>query len=153
MHWDESTISTSDVPMPKATAPIAPWVEVCESPHTMVMPGNDRPVSGPTTMDNAVLLGVHLELRHAKLFTVAVERLYLLAAHGILHGLILVVSLDVMVGHAVDLVGAEHLESALTKPVESLWRRDLMAVQPVNVKLGGTVFHNLHDVAVPNLVK
>ena len=37
------------VPMPKATAPKAPWVEVCESPQTMVMPGWVRPSSGPIT--------------------------------------------------------------------------------------------------------
>ena len=49
MHCEASTISTSEVPMPKATAPIAPWVEVCESPQTIVMPGSDRPLSGPTT--------------------------------------------------------------------------------------------------------
>ncbi len=41
------TCSTSLVPMPKANAPSAPWVEVCESPHTMVMPGRVRPCSGP----------------------------------------------------------------------------------------------------------
>ena len=34
-----STCSTSLVPIPKASAPNAPWVEVCESPHTIVMPG------------------------------------------------------------------------------------------------------------------
>ena len=28
MHWLAITISTSLVPMPKATAPMAPWVEV-----------------------------------------------------------------------------------------------------------------------------
>ena len=49
MHCEAITISTSLVPMPKATAPIAPWVEVCESPQTMVMPGSDSPFSGPTT--------------------------------------------------------------------------------------------------------
>ena len=49
MHWEASTISTSLVPMPKATAPMAPWVEVCESPQTMVIPGSERPFSGPTT--------------------------------------------------------------------------------------------------------
>ena len=49
MHCEAITISTSDVPMPKATAPMAPWVEVWESPHTMVMPGRERPFSGPTT--------------------------------------------------------------------------------------------------------
>ena len=47
--WVASTISTSDVPMPNASAPNAPWVAVCESPHTMVMPGCVRPSSGPMT--------------------------------------------------------------------------------------------------------
>ena len=40
------TCSTSEVPMPMAIAPNAPWVEVCESPHTMVMPGWVRPSTG-----------------------------------------------------------------------------------------------------------
>ena len=44
-----STCSTSLVPMPKASAPKAPWVEVWLSPHTMVMPGWVRPCSGPMT--------------------------------------------------------------------------------------------------------
>ena len=33
--------------MPKAIAPKAPCVEVCESPHTIVMPGWVRPSCGP----------------------------------------------------------------------------------------------------------
>jgi len=44
-----STCSTSEVPTPKASAPKAPWVEVCESPHTMVIPGWVIPCSGPMT--------------------------------------------------------------------------------------------------------
>ncbi len=44
-----STCSTSLVPMPKAIAPKAPWVEVCESPQTTVMPGMVSPSWGPTT--------------------------------------------------------------------------------------------------------
>ena len=40
------TCSTSEVPMPNASAPNAPCVEVCESPHTMVMPGWVRPRIG-----------------------------------------------------------------------------------------------------------
>ena len=47
--WVASTCSTSLVPMPKASAPKAPWVEVWLSPHTMVMPGSVRPCSGPMT--------------------------------------------------------------------------------------------------------
>ena len=47
--WVASTISTSLVPMPKASAPKAPWVAVWESPQTMVMPGWVSPSSGPMT--------------------------------------------------------------------------------------------------------
>ncbi len=47
--WVASTCSTWLVPMPNASAPKAPWVEVWESPHTTVMPGWVRPSCGPTT--------------------------------------------------------------------------------------------------------
>ena len=35
--------------MPKASAPKAPWVEVCESPQTISSPGWVSPSSGPMT--------------------------------------------------------------------------------------------------------
>ena len=44
-----STCSTSDVPMPKASAPNAPCVDVWLSPQTIVIPGCERPSSGPIT--------------------------------------------------------------------------------------------------------
>ena len=44
-----STCSTSLVPMPNASAPNAPCVDVWLSPHTMVMPGCVSPSSGPMT--------------------------------------------------------------------------------------------------------
>ena len=47
--WVASTCSTSDVPMPTASAPKAPCVEVWLSPHTMVVPGSVKPCSGPIT--------------------------------------------------------------------------------------------------------
>ena len=47
--WVASTCSTSVVPMPKARAPNAPWVEVWLSPQTTVMPGWVRPSCGPMT--------------------------------------------------------------------------------------------------------
>ena len=47
--WVARTCSTSLVPMPKARAPNAPWVEVWLSPQTIVMPGSVRPCSGPIT--------------------------------------------------------------------------------------------------------
>ena len=47
--WVASTCSTSLVPMPKASAPNAPCVDVCESPQTTVIPGCVSPSCGPTT--------------------------------------------------------------------------------------------------------
>ena len=44
-----STCSTSVVPMPNASAPNAPWVEVWLSPQTTVMPGWVSPSCGPIT--------------------------------------------------------------------------------------------------------
>ena len=49
MHCVARTCSTSLVPIPKASAPNAPWVAVCESPQTIVMPGWVTPSSGPMT--------------------------------------------------------------------------------------------------------
>ena len=45
--WVASTCSTSEVPMPMAKQAKAPWVAVCESPHTRVVPGRVKPCSGP----------------------------------------------------------------------------------------------------------
>ena len=48
IHCEAKTISTSDVPMPNATAPKAPCVDVWLSPQTIVIPGCVMPSSGPT---------------------------------------------------------------------------------------------------------
>ena len=48
-HWVAITCVTSEAPMPKASAPSAPCVAVCESPQTSVIPGWVRPCSGLTT--------------------------------------------------------------------------------------------------------
>ena len=44
-----STCSTSLVPIPNASAPNAPCVDVWLSPHTIVSPGCVSPCSGPIT--------------------------------------------------------------------------------------------------------
>ena len=47
--WVAKTSRTCEVPMPKAMAPKAPWVEVWLSPQAITMPGWVRPCSGATT--------------------------------------------------------------------------------------------------------
>ena len=56
IDWHARTISTSEVPIPNAIAPNAPWVDVWESPHTIVSPGWVIPFSGPITWTIPFLL-------------------------------------------------------------------------------------------------
>ncbi len=43
------TCTSSEEPMPKASAPRPPWVDVWLSPQTSVVPGSVSPCSGPMT--------------------------------------------------------------------------------------------------------
>ncbi len=47
--WVARTCSTSEVPIPNASAPKAPCVLVWESPQTMTRPGCVSPIWGPMT--------------------------------------------------------------------------------------------------------
>ena len=69
-----STCSTSLVPMPKASAPNAPCVEVCESPQTMVMPGLVMPSSGPMTWTMPCSRRVHVVELDAEVGAVFAQR-------------------------------------------------------------------------------
>ena len=51
------TISTSLVPIPKASAPNAPWVAVWLSPQTIVMPGWVRPELRADDVDDPLGVG------------------------------------------------------------------------------------------------
>ncbi len=52
--WVASTCSTSEAPMPKARAPIAPCVAVCESPHTMREARQRQALLRPDHVDDAL---------------------------------------------------------------------------------------------------
>ena len=73
--WVAMTCSTSDVPMPMASAPNAPCVEVCESPQTTVMPGWVEPELRAHHVHDA-LLGVAQGVQaDAELLAVVAQRL------------------------------------------------------------------------------
>ena len=72
--WVASTCSTSDVPMPWASAPKAPWVEVWLSPQTMVMPGRVKPCSGPMMWTMPWRLVELVEILDAEILGVLGER-------------------------------------------------------------------------------
>ena len=66
-----STCSTSLVPMPKASAPKAPWVAVWLSPHTIVMPGLGAALLGPDHVHDALAGVAHRVVGDAELGGVA----------------------------------------------------------------------------------
>ena len=77
------TISTSLVPIPNASAPNAPWVAVCESPQTIVMPGWVRPELRPDDVDDALARRAEAVERDAELRAVARQLVDLGRGHRI----------------------------------------------------------------------
>ena len=85
--WVARTCVISVAPMPNASAPNAPCVDVWLSAHTMIVPGQLKPCSGPTTCTMPCRGSVeaeagdagggavrHQRLRHAALFRIADRR-------------------------------------------------------------------------------
>ncbi|MCK7524004.1 MAG: hypothetical protein MZV64_43450 [Ignavibacteriales bacterium] len=70
------------MPMPKATAPKAPCVEVWLSPQAIVMPGCVRPSSGPMTWTMPWSSLAEAEERDAELAAVALEGRHHLLGHA-----------------------------------------------------------------------
>ena len=84
-------------------------------------------------MDDTIILGVHLELGKSEFSTVLVESINLLATYRVGNRLVLIVSLDIMVRHTVNLLWTKDLQPTLTKSVESLRRCHLMTIESVNI--------------------
>ena len=81
--WVASTCSTSEVPIPKASAPKAPWVEVWLSPQTIVIPGLRQAELGPDHVDDALASragGVEVD---AELLAVRPQRVELRLRHRV----------------------------------------------------------------------
>ena len=116
MHCDASAISTSDVPMPKATQPIAPWVEVWLSPHTIVIPGCVSPVSRPHDVYYAVAVGSDAENFYTRFAAVLNERFHLRARKRIGRRQFLVFGRYVVVGAGSNLLRRNTLAPRRRRP-------------------------------------
>ncbi len=90
---------------------------------------------------------------HTELTGVACEGVYLVAAHRVSYGLVLVHGGYVVVGRAVGAFGTHDLETALAKSFKRLRRGHLMAVVAVDIKLVGTVFDVVDHMGIPDFVK
>ena len=150
--WVASTCSTSEVPMPWASAPKAPWVEVWLSPQTIVVPGRVKPCSGPmmwTTPCRAVELVVIFDAEFARVLG---QLLDLLAALGIGDAAAAVGGLDVVVDDGERLFRRAHLAPGHAQALERLRARHFMDEMAVDVDEDSKSALGLDDMVVPDLV-
>ena len=151
--WVARTCSTSVVPMPKASAPNAPWVAVCESPHTIVMPGCVSPSSGPMTctmpwcgesrpwsgMPNRAT--VRLQAGHLPRGDLVDDRQRAIGGR------------DRVIDRCHRLARAPHAEAALAKAIEGLRARHLVDEVEIDADhVGRAARAGDDDVVVPDLL-
>ena len=146
-----STCSTSLVPIPKASAPNAPCVDVWLSPHTIVIPGWVRPCSGPMTctmpcpgvpmgyrrMPNSAQFGrapPSARRRWGRDRLVDADRRHVVVHRG-----------D-------GEVGAAYAAAGQTQAVERLRRRHLVHEVQVDVEQVGLALGPVDHVALPHLL-
>ena len=149
--WVASTCSTSDVPMPKARAPNAPWVAVWLSPHTMVVPGRVKPCSGPMMWTMPFARVLEMEEIDPELLAVADQGVDL--ELGVLADRFAAVGGDVVVDDRDGGVGATHLASGLPQPLVGLRRGHFVGEVAVDVEQTGAVLFGRDDVAVPDFLE
>ena len=134
--WVASTCSTSLVPIPNASAPNAPCVEVCESPQTIVIPGWVTPSSGPITCTIPWLSDPIECTGMPNSLAVLLERADLRARERVAHhrergG---AVGGHVVVGGGERAVGAADLAARQAQGLERLRARDLVHQVEVDVE-------------------
>ena len=127
------TCSTSLVPIPKASAPKAPWVLVWLSPQTIVRPGQGQAQLGADDVDDPLAAAVDVVERDAELAAVGPQRLDLPARHR-LADVELVLGRHVVVDRGERQVGPPDLPAREPQAVERLRARDLVDQVPVDVE-------------------
>ena len=154
-HWVASTWPTSLVPMPKASAPNAPWVLVWLSPQTMVVPGWVMPISGPTTWTMPCTGPSMSNKRDAEVLAVLAQRADLRGrvAGPQRHVALRLAGRDGVVHGREGTVGPAYGQAALAQRGERLRRRHLVHQMRIDVqhrRRAGI----LHDhMRVPDLLK
>jgi hypothetical protein len=147
--WVASTCSTSDVPIPIASAPNAPCVEVWLSPQTIVIPGCESPSSGPITCTIPSRPAAGGEEPHAEFVAVPLQCVELRARERIGHG---PGERRHVVVHGRDgEIGPAHRSSCRTQAVERLRARHLVDEVEVDVQQRKVAVAD--DMRVPHLAE
>ena len=150
--WVASTCSTSLVPMPKASAPKAPCVEVCESPQTIVMPGWVEPELRADDVHDALLRIAHREQPDAELGAIGAQRVDLDAGDRIGDQQVdRPVGRDVVILGRQGEIGPAHRAAGQPQALEGLRAGHLVHQVQVDVQQVGLTLRGVHDVCVPDL--
>ena len=147
-----STCSTSLVPMPCASAPKAPCVEVWLSPQTMVMPGRVKPCSGPMMWTMPWRRSSSLKYSMPKSRGVLGERLDLQPRFRIGDAVAAVGGRHVVVDDGERLLRRAHLSMRHAQALEGLRARHLVHEVAVDIEEAGAVGLVVDHVVVPDLV-
>ena len=147
-----STCSTSLVPMPSASAPKAPWVEVWLSPQTIVVAGQREALLGADDVDDALAAVELVVIFDAEFARVLGELLDLQPALRIGDALAAVGRLDVVVDDGERLLRRAHLAAGQAQAFERLRARHFVDEVAVDVDERRPVGAGLDDVVVPDLV-
>ena len=150
--WVASTCSTSLVPMPNAIEPKAPCVEVCESPHTIVMPGLGEAQLRADDVHDALLDVAERVQPDPELLGVVAQRVDLGARHRVGDRLVPVDRGDVVVLGGQGQVGTAYRTAGQPQAVEGLRGGDLVDQVEVDVEKVGLPRRAPDDVLVPDFL-
>ena len=153
MHCDASTSRTCDVPIPNATAPKAPCVEVWLSPHAIVIAGWVRPELRTDDVDDPLHAARKIEQADAGLATVPFQRREHVLGHEIAERPPLIQRRDDMVDRRDRPFGELDLPPSRPQHVERLWSRDLVDEMQADEQLGLPVRQPPDRVRIPDLLE
>ena len=139
--------------MPKAIAPKAPWVEVCESPHTIVMPGWVRPSCGPMMCTMPCSTSPSGCEADAELLGVLAQGLDLGPRDRVGDRLVPVERGDVVVLGGQGQVGAAYGAAREAQTVEGLGGGDLVDQVQIDEEQVGLTVGAAHDMFVPHFFR
>jgi hypothetical protein len=108
---------------------------------------------GADHVDDTVLGMEQAEIIDTELMSVAFQRFYLEASHGVGHRLILMQGGDIVVRDAGHLLRAERTEATVAQSLESLGAGHFVAVEAVYIELKRPVRERIDDVSGKYLVK
>ena len=150
-HCDASTSRTCDVPMPKATAPNAPCVDVWLSPQAIVIPGCVNPSSGPITWTIPCWPLAMFQQPDPVLAAVPLERRQHVFRHHVEERPPLIERGDDVIDGADGALRHRDAEPAGAQHVERLRRRDLVDQVEADEELVLTVRKRADGMRVPDL--